>query len=105
MQDSLETEDEASVWAQLQLLVFHHILHLDQVPDVCREEAENGSCHGRQVVPWALTYHRLVGERLGGGVKVHHVDGPLGLLAVPDDVAAVGGLQWREKGAKVEANT
>lgn len=32
---SLETEDQTSIWTQLQVLVLHHILHLHQISDVC----------------------------------------------------------------------
>ena len=60
--------------------------------------ARTGVC--RTTVTPPLTYHWLVGEVLSRGVKVHHVDGSLGLLAVLDDVTAVGGLWWEEEAAK-----
>lgn len=35
----LHTEDESSVGAKPQGVIFHHVVHLDKLPDICERDA------------------------------------------------------------------
>ena len=75
MRHSLDAEDESAVGSEVQLLVLHGVVQVDQVAHVHR---------------------RLVVKVLGGRVQVHHVHRPLGRLRVLLHRRAVRALAGRQ---------